>query len=1315
MDTEESLSKWRTIQGDPGNEGEEMSAVSKFNGSKVDGELMDAMEGDAAVPLRPGSAVPLRTDSITSELNESENSGPNGEASETMPLRTEEQSSQTGSLPPRISTSKKKGPLGQSLCKLIPETPEACDNPGRKLIPETPEACDNPGRKKWRFLQQVVMSPNSPLLTLDDDCDANIRENDVFDFEKLKAMSSQEQAVVLRNIISNGHTQLARQVIKLFPSVLHVQGGNLFSALYTTPKHLRAQLAQMLIAEGADVNDLRRTPEQRDRGEDPEYPERPIHVAAKCGLAEIVLLMLEGGADVNAVGGAAKSTPLHEALEEGYEMLALELMEAGADISIRDAKGRTPAFHAVHQGNTLACEELERRGADLTVVDASGTTLLHLACERPRDAMAWHLINRLISTRRSNMLDRADTDNRAPLLEASRRGHYHVAEMLLRKNAMVDRRVYSTGRTALMEACGSGQLDVVQLLLSYRANVRQADIMGRTPLHFICDFAHDKIGGVEQEVRATAIIDQMVKMGAKVDAVDLERRTPLHQACRTGLTKCVLLLLELGADSQAKDARDETALEQAAASGRLDVMLRLMDGEIRMDPERRANLLRRCCKCSVEKIRPVDADLLEVLSDLRYPLHWAILIFRHFELLSRDVAYAVSRNHYTAMAAAFGAFSVSLLELCRDNEEEAEVLFWRDGADVDTVLDLAVACAHKDFVAHRASQLMLDVQWAGSEHRRNVRMVLLYVVFAFVYPIALVVERFLPHQTWFTLMGNDAGPHDDAQDSRRLSSPRANAPSTIPTLDKNHASRRGNSEGGNGGPKGAPHLVGISFLAGELQEQQDGSLCAVISTFYSTPKIKFMGGLLSNAAFLAQLGNLVKEDVRPVFTWTECLVAIWVAGLFVNFLYATYLERRSMMSNLWSYADVAMFALFLIYFIIQASYYLGPLELMIRKMLADMVRFFFILVVFIVAFALGITKIFQRDDSSASEVDHSFMGNVEQLYWALFGLIELGDFAGQDKSTENHARVLLALYCLMAVIVLINLLIAMLASTYEFIHSNSDVEWKYTKALLLRQMRSMSPWPVPLNLIHYLLQIPTIIVSLTQRNVKVQPVLTRNQSWRLMKEAKAKELSHRLMRLYLAQTGGSGDEDRGGSRPCIRPSDVSEPSQGHGLGHGQGGTPTSSGGPRHQSRGPTGSRSGLSRTMSQGPAGNGLLGNTQLDGAYAELERLTETLASQQFSEYGMGGSPAPGVDPLSPASQARQSQILPIGANNRGVPLTPQQQAVQLAMVLLKGQVGAPNPRSSINDMDMTHNNKQHQERMAKARKLAERNMAKKAQPQLL
>lgn len=68
----------------------------------------------------------------------------------------------------------------------------------------------------------------------------------------------------------------------------------------------------------------------------------PLHDAAIQGHAEIVTLLIDAGADVNAQDTEDHYTPLHDAARMNHANIVKLLLAAGADRSLKDKYGDTP-------------------------------------------------------------------------------------------------------------------------------------------------------------------------------------------------------------------------------------------------------------------------------------------------------------------------------------------------------------------------------------------------------------------------------------------------------------------------------------------------------------------------------------------------------------------------------------------------------------------------------------------------------------------------------------------------------------------------------------------------------------------------------------------------------------------------------------------------------------------------------------------------------------------------------------------------------------------------------------------------------------
>ena len=144
-------------------------------------------------------------------------------------------------------------------------------------------------------------------------------------------------------------------------------GGRPWTPLHFAAQNGHLEVVRLLLERGANVN-AQNTDELwwRER-------RTPLHFAAQNGHLDVVRLLLERGANVNAeTSGVAGWTPLHFAAQNGHLEVVRVLLERGANVNAQttlfwedaDAR-RTPLHYATKNGHLEVVRLLLERGANV--------------------------------------------------------------------------------------------------------------------------------------------------------------------------------------------------------------------------------------------------------------------------------------------------------------------------------------------------------------------------------------------------------------------------------------------------------------------------------------------------------------------------------------------------------------------------------------------------------------------------------------------------------------------------------------------------------------------------------------------------------------------------------------------------------------------------------------------------------------------------------------------------------------------------------------------------------------------------------------
>ena len=272
-----------------------------------------------------------------------------------------------------------------------------------------------------------------------------------------------------------------------------------------------------------------------------EYNGDSFVIAVRNGKKNVVELFIKAGIDLESIHSKdyRKTPPLLTASRKGDIEILRMLIEAGADVNATSGDGSSALADASLNGHAEAVKLLVEGGADLGKY--GGSSLVWAVRKRHAD-IARYLLDKGVSAR-SGHGDKA-------LIAASEGGDTEMARLLIDKGADVNARD-SSKYTALIRAAEKGRAETAEMLIDKGANINDADKFGFTAL-----IRASQYGKADA---ARLLIDK----GADVNAMNKKDESALVWAVKNGKADVARVLVEAGADVDAKDKSGHSALEWA--------------------------------------------------------------------------------------------------------------------------------------------------------------------------------------------------------------------------------------------------------------------------------------------------------------------------------------------------------------------------------------------------------------------------------------------------------------------------------------------------------------------------------------------------------------------------------------------------------------------------------------------------------------------------------------------------------------------------------------------------------------------------------
>lgn len=277
-----------------------------------------------------------------------------------------------------------------------------------------------------------------------------------------------------------------------------------------------------------------------------------LHLAAFSGCLASVNFLLSRDVDVNH--HTKCFTPLHFAAFGNSPDTAKMLINNGAKVTngnnnVAKQSADESLLHCAVRSNAIECLRLFiDEGCDVNQLRSNGTNAIHLAADLGHSQCLELLLNAPNADPNIRICVREKESTALHL--AADDGNTECVALLLAKGA--DAKVKNhRGFTPLHLAARTSSLEVAeQLLRDGNADPNAEDFDHRTPLH----------AAVGKSDSAFDILELLISWGANVNAKDVYGFTALHLAALDGLAPCVEMLIYHGADISTKSRKGTTAL-----------------------------------------------------------------------------------------------------------------------------------------------------------------------------------------------------------------------------------------------------------------------------------------------------------------------------------------------------------------------------------------------------------------------------------------------------------------------------------------------------------------------------------------------------------------------------------------------------------------------------------------------------------------------------------------------------------------------------------------------------------------------------------
>ncbi|XP_062608649.1 putative ankyrin repeat protein RF_0381 [Saccostrea cucullata] len=422
---------------------------------------------------------------------------------------------------------------------------------------------------------------------------------------------------VLTCACQDGKTDMVKYLVETYPDLLKehtdFQGNSLFITPTVDGKNKLGETILHAACENGHYNMgeylLSKYPQLLDVCSTDGY--NVLHAAALGGNVDLFKYLSSKGLNVYCKTNNGV-TVFHMCCDEGREEMFRYLVNRYPGLtSVIDNKGWTVLHSACWGGNVEIVSFLIDKGMDINTLSNDGRSILHRACLNGKFEVCEYLVENY-----PHLLDVKDKSSNTVLHDAARGGNVQIIELLIEKKMDI-KILQKEGDTILHQCCRSCKMEMCEHLVNHYSELLEIRYnFGLTVLHSAC------CGG------SVEIVSFLLERGMNINALSNKGKNILHIACINGKFEvCVYLVENYPHLLDVKDKSSYTVLHAAGWGGNVQIVKLLIEKNMDINAQQRdgETILHQCCLSGEMKMYEYLVNNFPNLLKIRDNTGWTVL------------------------------------------------------------------------------------------------------------------------------------------------------------------------------------------------------------------------------------------------------------------------------------------------------------------------------------------------------------------------------------------------------------------------------------------------------------------------------------------------------------------------------------------------------------------------------------------------------------------------------------------------------------------------------------------------------------------